>query len=135
MRFPNDDGLLLNHVWEKTIRDGDVNVFGVRHNPQTAICPIRCIERYLDIARQLGLDLPRGYLFRPTTPDRGIQDSPLSSSTPESRLEIYLQHMNADDGETLHGFCCGCAISLALSGGDLSEIMDHNGWFRRHTAL
>jgi hypothetical protein len=43
--------------------------------------------------------------------------------------------MNADDGETLHGFCCGCAISLALSGGDLSEIMDHNGWFRRHTAL
>lgn len=29
LRFPNDDGMLLNHVWEKTIRDGDVNVFGV----------------------------------------------------------------------------------------------------------
>ena len=29
----------------------------------------------------------------------------------------------------------GCAITLALSGAELSEIMDHVGWTRRHTAL
>ena len=43
--------------------------------------------------------------------------------------------MKADDGETLHGFRSGCAITLAHTGADLSEIMEHVGWARRHTAL
>ena len=135
LRFPNDDGLLFNHVWGKTLRDGDDNVFGVRRNVQTIICPIRGIECYMDIVRQLGIDLTRGYLFRPVTPTCGIQDSPLSSSAAEARLKAYLHEMQADDGETLHGFRSGCAITLALSGTDLSEIMDHVGWSCRHTAL
>ena len=37
--------------------------------------------------------------------------------------------------ERLHGFRSGCAITLALSGAELSEIMDHVGWGRRHTPL
>jgi len=40
LRFPNDDGFLLNHIWGKTLRDGDGNVFGVRRNAQVEICPI-----------------------------------------------------------------------------------------------
>lgn len=43
--------------------------------------------------------------------------------------------MKADTGETLHGFHFGCEITLALTGVDLAEIMDHVGWTRRHTAL
>ena len=43
--------------------------------------------------------------------------------------------MKADEGETLHGFRSGCAITLALTGADLSEIMEHVGWARRNTAL
>ena len=43
--------------------------------------------------------------------------------------------MHADTGEILHGFRSGCAITLALTGANLSEIMDHVGWNRRHTAL
>ena len=62
-------------------------------------------------------------------------DSPFSSATAEARLKSYLKKMRADDGETLHGFRSGCAITLALTGADLSEIMDHVGWTRRHTAL
>ena len=38
--------------------------------------------------------------------------------------------MGVDDGETLHGFRSGCTITLALSGIELSEIMDHVGWNR-----
>jgi hypothetical protein len=30
---------------------------------------------------------------------------------------------------------CAAGFTLALSGADLSEIMDHVGWSRRHTAL
>ena len=134
LRFPNDDGFLFNHVWGKTLRGGDANVFGVRRNPQTDICAIRGIERYIDIARHMGIDLTTGYLFRPTTPNRGVQEAPLTSSAAEARLKIYLQQMKADDGETLHGFRSGCAITPALTGAELSEIMDHVGWSRQHTA-
>ena len=38
--FPNNDGFLLNHVWGKTLREGSENVFGIRRDPQTTICPI-----------------------------------------------------------------------------------------------
>ena len=43
--------------------------------------------------------------------------------------------MGCDSEETLHGFRAGCAITLALSGAELSKIMDHVGWSRRQTAL
>ena len=72
LRFPNDDGFLFNHIWGKTLRDGDHNVFGIRRNPQMTISPIRAIEHYLDVARQIKVDLTRGYIFRPTTPDSSI---------------------------------------------------------------
>ena len=135
LRFPNDDGLLFNHVWGKTLRDGDSNVFGIRRNSNSTICPVRAIEEYMAISRQLQIDLTTGYLFRPTTPQGGVIDAPFSSSAAEAHLKVFLKEMGADDGETLHGFRSGCAITLALSGVELSEIMDHVGWSRRHTAL
>lgn len=49
-------------------------MFGIRRNAQVEICPIRGIERYLGLARDMGADLTRGYLFRATTPDLGIKD-------------------------------------------------------------
>ena len=132
LRFPNDDGFLFNHIWGKTLRDGNENVFGIRRNPQSVICPIRGIEHYVDVARRMQVDLTRGYLFRPTTPNGGILDAPFTSTTAEARLKLYLKEMGQDDGEKLHGFRLGCAITWALSG---VEIMDHIGWNRRHTAL
>ena len=135
LRFPNDDGFLFNHIWGKTLRDGDGNVFGVRRNAQVEICPIQGIERYMEVTRGIRVDLTCGYLFRPTTPDLGIKDAPFSSSAAESRLKGYLKEIKADNGETLHGFRSGFAITLALTGADLAEIMDHVGWTRRHTAL
>ena len=50
-------------------------------------------------------------------------------------FESVLKGDGPDNGETLHGFRAGCAITLALSGAELAEIMDHVGWTRRHTAL
>ena len=43
--------------------------------------------------------------------------------------------MHANTGEILHGIRSGCTITLALTGANLSEIMDHVGWNRHHTAL
>ena len=135
LRFPNDDGFLFNHVWGKTLRDRDDNVFGIKQNPQVKICPVQGIEHYMAVAQQLRIDLTRGYLFCPMTPQGGILDAPFSSTALEARLKAYIKEMGSDVGETLHGFRAGCAITLALLGVELSEIMDHVGWTRQHTAL
>lgn len=113
LRFPNDDGFLFNHVWGKTLRDGDSNVFGIRRNLNTTICPVRGIETYMEISSQLRVNLTTGFLFRPTNPQGAIVDAPYSSSAAEARLKLYLTQMGSNDGETLHGFRSGCAITLA----------------------
>ena len=33
LRFPNNDGWLFNHVWGKTLPDGNSNLFGIQRNP------------------------------------------------------------------------------------------------------
>ena len=53
----------------------------------------------------------RGYPFCPTTPTGGIQDSLFTSAAAEARLKVYLKIMGANNGETLHGFRSGCAIT------------------------
>ena len=107
LRFPNDNGLLFNHVWGKTLRDGDSNVFGIRRNSNSTICPVRAIEKYMAISRQSQIDLTTGYPFRPTTPQGGVIDAPFSSSAAEARLKVYLTEMGAEHGEILHGFRSG----------------------------
>ena len=132
LRFPNDDGFLFNHVWGKTLRDGDSNVFGIKRNPQSRICPVQGIEQYMEVAQQLKIDSTRGYLFCPTTPHSaggggGVLDAPFNSTTAEARLKVYFKEMASDNGETLHGFRAGCAITLALSGAELSMLVGHEG--------
>ena len=64
-----------------------------------------------------------------------IVHASVSSSAAEARLKGYLKEMGSDNGETLYAFRAGCAVTLALSGAEVSEIMDHVGCTRRHTAL
>ena len=73
-------------------------------------------QKYMDVTRQLSIDLIRGYLFLPTTPTGGIQDSWFSSIAVEVHLKTYFKGMGADEGQTLHGFRWRCAITLALTG-------------------
>ena len=68
------------------------------------------------------VSLTRGHLFRPTRPSAGILDAPFTSTTAEARLKLYLKEMGLDDGEILHGFRSGCAITLALSGVEQDDL-------------
>ena len=63
--------------------------------------------------------------------------APFTSTTAEARRKLYLKEMGQDVDETLRVFKSECPITLALSGVELkiTEIMDHIGWNRRHTAL
>ena len=134
IRFPDDTGFLFNHIWGNTLRGGNANVFGVRRHPNLDVCPIRAIENHVSMSSKLGLDLTTGYLFRPTDRKGMVSNSPLASSTAESRLRCYLKEWNIDEGETLHSFRAGCAITLALTGSPLADIMSHVGWHSPKTA-
>ena len=88
LRFPNDDGFLFNHVWGKTLRDGDENVFGIRRNPQLAICSIKGIEQYMVVARDLKIDLTTGYLFRLLTLREALWIPPFLQQPPKPVLSL-----------------------------------------------
>ena len=92
-------------------------MFGVKRNAQAEICPIRGIERYMEVTRDIMVNFRCGYLFRPITPDLGINDVPFTSSAAESRLKGYLKEMNADNGETPHDFRSGCVGGCGWGGG------------------
>ena len=113
--FDKDDGLLFNHVWGKTLRDGSSNLFGIRRHQNPALCPVKAIETYMAMSAELGLDLSHGFLFRPTTPRGTIVNKQVSSSAMQARLQLYLKEASLYEGETLHSFRAGAAITLALS--------------------
>ena len=69
------------------MRDGDSNVFGIKRNPQSRIYPVQGMEQYMEVAQELKINLTRGYLFFPTTPQGGVLDAPLNSTTTEARLK------------------------------------------------
>ena len=135
MRFPKDDGFLFNHVWGKTLRDGAHNVFGIRRHSNPQLCPVKAIETYVAVASELRITLSNGYLFRPTNHQGHIANKPLTSSSAEARLKYYLKDAKIEEGETLHGFRSGSAITLALSGSQLADVMSHVGWSNKGTAL
>jgi hypothetical protein len=67
-------------------------------------------------------------LFRPTNQKVAYQAA-------EARLKFYLRLARIDNGETLHGFRSGCALTLAFSGSALADIMSHVGWKDSATAV
>ena len=74
------------------------------------------------------------FLFRPLNSLGKIQNKQLSNSTLQSQLRSYLQEANIYNGETLHSFRAGLAITLALSGSHLTDIMEQVGWCHALTA-
>ena len=104
-------------------------------HPNPALCPIKGIETYVSIARELGISLSPGYLFRATNHQGHIVDKPLLSSAADSCLRKYLRDANIDGGETLYSFRSGCALTLAFSGSSLADVMSYVGWSNSKTAL
>jgi hypothetical protein len=99
LRFPNDDGLLFNHTWGKTLRGDKSNLFGIRRCSNTKLCLVAAIERYISSSRNMQVDLTQGYLFRPTTPQGTITDTSVSSEAMNNRLQSYLCEAGMHEGE------------------------------------
>ncbi|KAI8488892.1 Protein dispatched 1 [Branchiostoma belcheri] len=79
------------------------------------------LDMYVDVARQLGTPLDGSFLFPPTTKEGEIADKRTASTIDE------------DEGETLHSFRVGCAITLTMTGVPKRQAMDHIRWFSEQT--
>ena len=95
------------------------------------------LEVYVRMCDYLKIPIRQGYLFRPTSPTGEVPSTPFDSSAAQSRLSAYVRDLPdyfKDRHITLHGLRSGCAISLALSGVEMSDIMSHVGWKTKTTA-
>ena len=106
----------------------------MRRHPNPTLCPVRGIETYVATSRELGVNISTGFLFRATNPQGHVLDKPFLSTTAESRLKKYLQDANIHNGETLHSFRSGCALTLTFAGSPLADVMSHIGWTNPKTA-
>ena len=75
----------------------------------------------------MGLDLPSGFLFRATCAN-SVTEQPFVGSAVYNRFKLYLQTINADEGETPHSSRAGSSITLALLGVRKEDISRHVGW-------
>ena len=98
-------------------------MFGIRRHSNPALCPVKAIELYVAISSLLGANLFRGFLFRPTSTQGKILNRHLTSSAMQARLRFHLQDAHIYENETLHSFRAGAAITVALSGSQLADIM------------
>ena len=64
---------------------------------QRSVLSVQGIEHYMAVAQQLRINLTRGYLLNPTTPQGGILDATFSSTAAEVRLKRYLWEMGSDN--------------------------------------
>ena len=138
LRFPDNSGFLLNHVWTKSLRSGDANVFAFKRGSNKAVCPVRGLEIYFDISRFLGINLAPGFLFCSVTKSHTVSPNPLEPTAAQARLKLFSSALGSklsNQHLTTHGFPSGAAVSLALEGISLHEIMDHVGWKNSKTAL
>lgn len=140
LRLPNRSGLLFNFQWGKTMRSGADHVLAVEYNSDCiALCPVRAVERYVEIARSVGWNMDSGYLFPTVSPGtdggppvRGRK--PVSASEMTAALKGYTKEVGIDQEFTVHSFRAGGAITQALDGQSLESIMQRAYWKNPRTA-
>ena len=136
--FPDNSGFLFNHIWTKSFRSGDANVFAFKRSSNKSVCPVQGLEIYFNICKLLGIKLAPGFLFRSVTKSNSVSPFFLESAAAQARLKPYTsvlgKHLSGDSF-TIHGFRSGAVVSLALEGVSLHGIMDHVGWKSSETAL
>ena len=106
--------------------------------PINQFCLARGLEMYFNICELLGIRLSPGFLYRSVTKSNSVGPHCVESAAAQARLKIYTSSLSkklSRDRFTLHGFRSGAAVSLALEGASLHEIMDHVAWKSSRTAL
>ena len=78
------------------------------------------------VCNALGISLFNTYLFR-ITQGNVVTAHPFPTDAAEARLKTYLADLPIGK-KTLYSFRCGSAITMALTGSSLEDIIEHVGW-------
>ena len=134
---PNDCCILFQFTWSKTARcKSDAFEFAVQSRPEDATCPVIALRRYLKMAtRLLGWSWSsNGAFIFPQTTKNQPTSMGMSASAMQQRFTAYLRLFGMFEGEGLHGLRAGGALSMALQGASLKEIMLQGFWKKPETA-
>jgi hypothetical protein len=134
--FPDRLGWLFGYTWGKTLRTGDPHVFGLRFHANQIICPLRLVTEYISFCETVGISVQGtgGFLFR-LVRYGVVLNHPVSADTLNRNLQAYLRAAGLFEGETLHGFWAGGAITAALRGDTLQAIIGQAHWSTSRQAL
>lgn len=139
LRLPNKSGLMCNFQWGKTQRDGADHILTIPYDDEyVAICPVRAVERLVEIGKRVGWDTTSGFLFSDISEKaqggapRG--SLPVTTSKMSEALKRYAKAVGETQGFSLHSFRSGGAVTRALAGDSLSTIMQKAYWKNPKTA-
>lgn len=122
--FPQKEGILFNHIFTKTLRDGSNNLFALKRcESNNIVCPVTAIDVYVSICDLLKVPVRQGY--------------PFDSNAAQARLSGYvssLPHVFGSRNITLYGLRSDCAIFLVLAGSQMPDILSRVGWKTSKTA-
>ena len=129
MRFPDDQSLLFNYVFGKTLRNGTKHVFGILRSEDAVMCPVTAVDEYVRGAAKLGVKLGGHgrYLFPPCRNGK-VCAGPLKSAQLNEDLKYWLTRCQIFEGETVHGMRSGGSIEKSLSGESLHGVMKLAYW-------
>lgn len=143
--LPDKSGYVFNHTYGKSLRgDGKCNTFVIKKCEDVAVCPVRGLDKYFKWAKEKGVDLSLGYLFRPVSDCGRVLDQQFGYTAIYERLKSYLTTLGIYEGETPHSLRHGFAVSMVVSGQTGSRkdketdvvplITKHVGWSSENTA-
>ena len=138
----------LSWLLSRTTMDSCLTMFGARPYGMVRLTFLECVDTLTPpsalseqlkltwrLRKSLLLANPVDICFVPLIIKGHSVDTPLLSSTTESRFRKYPRDSQIDSGETLHSFRSSCALTLAFSGFPLADVMSHVGWSTSKTAL
>lgn len=126
--LPDNAGISFTLTKGKTVRMGEPRVVYLYRSDDAEFCPVKLLRSYLAFCRENGLVKDRDYVFRTLDGTGALSERPISSSSTNARLKLYLRRFNLWNGETPHSMRSACAITLAHLGVDRDMIKAHVGW-------
>ena len=139
---PNECCVIFQFTFSKIMRDGASNEFAVQALPEGDMtCPVRAMKDYILVSKiYLGWDWDTAngaFVF----PSFGSSNGGARSNTPVSakaygdRFKKYLSRAGLLEAESLHGLRASGALTKALMGWSIAEIMQQGYWKCPATAL
>lgn len=126
---PQDAGLFLRSLWEKTLRDGQKWVMAPAVPSNYRLCPVWAVRRYINAAN--AANAPHSpFFFRDHSP-AALSAAPLDPAKLNARIQRYLTGAGVFAGESLHGIRAAKPVERCIWEGDADAAFGESTWKTR----